>query len=300
MAYLPQMSVEARKPAETWQEVYDAWFPTHQATQATLDCYKAAERWFSPVHRMKMQDITVDHLQEALDACPKGRRTQENMRTLAGLLYKYAIPRGLAEMNMASYLTIHVKGSGGKEPLPDAALDALKAHLDDVPGADYVLCHCFLGFRPGELLALKVEDYNKQERAFRGGAKTDAGRNRTVTVPPVIQPIVDRLVRDKIAGPVFCRWDGQKMSVEYYRDFFYKVLDACGIDNPTVEDSNGVTRRKYTPHSCRHTFAMLTARASSNDSVAMMLLGHSDPKMLGVYRNGTDYGALREITDKMG
>lgn len=299
LEYLPKISMEARKPVETWAEVYDAWLPTHQATQATLDCYKAAERWFTSVHRMKMADITVDHLQDALDNCPKGRRTQENMRSLAGLLYKYAIPRGIASLNMAQYLTIHAKNDGGKEPLPDSALDALKAHLHDVPGADYVLCHCYLGFRPSELLELRAENYNREERAFRGGAKTRAGKNRTVTVPPVIQPIVDRLLKDKIAGPVFCRADGSKMSIYVYRELFYKVLDACGIENPTETDSNGQERKRYTPHSCRHTFAMLTARASGKDDISKKLTGHSDVRMLDRYRNGVDYKGLREVTDNI-
>mgnify|MGYP002518212870 CR=1 FL=1 len=51
-----------------------------------------------------MQDIDVDMLQECLDDCPNGKRTKENMKALAGLLYKYAIPRHQSEMNLAEYL----------------------------------------------------------------------------------------------------------------------------------------------------------------------------------------------------
>lgn len=51
------------------------WLPTHQATKSTLDCYKAAYKYFSAVWYTKLDDISIDDLQECLDDCPKGKRT---------------------------------------------------------------------------------------------------------------------------------------------------------------------------------------------------------------------------------
>lgn len=93
---------------------------------------------------------------------------------------------------------------GNKESLPDDAVRKIEKNVGKVPGADYVLCQCYLGFRPSEFLALDVQNYTRKERAFVGGAKTDAGRDRVVTISPKIQGIIDRLTKDKIAGPVFC------------------------------------------------------------------------------------------------
>lgn len=68
------------------------------------------------------------------------------------------------------------------------------------------------------------------------------------------------------------------MTTEDYREKFYKALDACGIANPITE-VNGVKRRKYTPHSCRHSCAsMLIAMGWSLKDVQEWL-GHSDVKM---------------------
>lgn len=63
-----------------------------------------------------------------------------------------------------------------------------------IPYGEYIVAQCYLGFRPSELLALDIEDYDPRLRSFVGGAKTEAGRNRIVTISPKIQPIIDRLV----------------------------------------------------------------------------------------------------------
>ena len=175
------------------------------------------------------------------------------------------------------------------------AVKRLEAKVGEVNGADYVLCQCYLGFRPGELIALDAINYNRKERAFVGGSKTDAGRDRVVTVSPKIQPIVDRLMRDKVAGPVFCASDGSAMTIKAYRALFYQVLEACGIENPT-EERDGIKRRKYTPHSCRHTFATLMKRVPGADKDKLELMGHTSTTMLRHYQD-VNFDDLRRITD---
>lgn len=293
--YLPQIGAERRTRPLTFRQVYDTWLPTHKATKSTLDCYKAAMKYFSPVWYSKFADITVDDLQECMEECPKGKRTRENMRSLCGLLYKYAIPRKLADLNMGQYLIVGKGENGTKDALPDEAVQAIEKHIVDVPGADYVLCQCYLGFRPSEFLALDAINYDRKERAFIGGAKTEAGKDRIVTVSPKIQPIVDRLTRDKLSGPVFCSSSGEQMDIKAYRALFYRVLEQCGIENP-IDEYNGVKRRKYTPHSCRHTFATMMKRVQGADRDKLELMGHTSAEMLRHYQD-VSYEDLRKITD---
>ena len=297
---LATIGTEKQETAETFAQVFAAWAETYRGGDSAVAGYRAAYKHFAPVYRKKLREITVDDLQDCLNACPRGRRTQENMRTLCGMLYKYAIPRHIAGLDMSKYLTIHAHGHGEKLPLPDSALVKLKASAGIVPGADIVLCHCYLGFRPSELLALTADSYIPEEKAFRGGAKTEAGRNRVVTVPPVIQGHVDQLLYGKTGkAPVFCRADGKKLSEEAYRSLFYRTLEACGIENPEYTDGNGARRKTYTPHSCRHTYAMLTAKANGSASAVKRLMGHSSIEMTEHYRNGEDFAELRKVTDSL-
>ena len=297
LEYLPQLGIPARKKAPTWAALYDAWKPTHRAGKSTMDCYAAAEKWFRPIWPLRFDEVDIDDLQECLDDCPKGKRTRENMKALAGLLYKYAIPRHLADLNLGQYLIVGAGDTSEKQALPEDALEAIRSAVGRVQGADYILAQCYLGFRPSELLALDAASYDRKERAFVGGAKTDAGRDRVVTVSPKIQPIIDRLTADKIGGPVFCGPGGRTMTIEQYRAMFYSALDACGVDNP-LEGPEGAKRHRYTPHSCRHTFATLMKRVDGADKDKLELIGHTSNEMLRHYQD-VSLKDLRKITDAL-
>lgn len=297
--YLPTLKqAPAPKPkSATFAELYAKWLPTHRAGKSTIDCYKAAYRYFSPVHNANICEIDIDDLQECLDDCPKGRRTRENMKALCGLVYKYAIPRHFVTLDLSKYLIVSGE-SGSKNALPPDALPKLWAHVESVFGTKYVICQCYLGFRPAEFVALKKENYLTAEKAFIGGAKTEAGTNRTVTVSPKIQSIVDELVgkADK-QGNIILDSEGKALTADRYRDLFYSVLSQCGIDNPTTI-KDGKNCYTYTPHSCRHTFATLLKRVEGADKDKLELIGHTSDEMLRYYQD-VDFDDLRKITNQI-
>lgn len=298
VTYLPTLKLAPReKPKQaTFKQIYEAWQPTHRAGKSTMDCYRAAYKYFEPVYRLYISDIDIDDLQDCLDECGKGRRTKENMKALCGLLYKFAIPRHYVTLNMGQYLIVS-GDSGTKNALPDDAIPKLEKHADGVFGASIVLCQCYLGFRPAEFVALDAANYNRAERAFIGGAKTEAGTGRTVTVSPKIQPYIDAAVKDKIGGAVFVDEDGKPFTPARYRELFYSVLEKCGIDNPIVE-RDGKKFYTYTPHSCRHTFATLMKRVDGADKDKLALIGHTSDEMLRYYQD-VNYADLRKITDAL-
>lgn len=295
--YLPnlnQQTKQEKRKTMTFKQLYDKWEPTHKKSKSTMDCYKAAMKHFAPVWNEPVIDITVDDLQECMDEVT-GKRTQENMKAVCGLLYKFAIPRNLAVLNMGQYLVVGGESGIGKEGLPLDALETINKNINKVPYADYIVAACYLGFRPSELLELDVASYDRTKKTLTGGAKTEAGKNRVVTISPKIQPIIDKLTENKIAGTIFCGEDGKQMDIENYREKFYKALDACGIDNPITE-VNGVKRRKYTPHSCRHTFSTLMKNVQAPDKDKLALIGHTSTEMLRHYQD-VDIEGLRRITN---
>lgn len=298
LEYIPTLKLQPeRKPkSKTFAQLYEAWLPTHRAGKDTINCYKAAYKYFEPVHHLNIDDIDIDDLQECVDECPKGRRTKENMKALCGLMYKYAIPRHLASLELGHYLIVSGE-SGSKAALPDDALEKMRAHTGDVFGASYVLCQCYLGYRPSEFVALNASMYNSVENAFVHGAKTAAGINRTVTVSPKIQPYINTLLTNRSSGAIFTDPDGKAYTTSRYRELFYAVLDACGIDNPIIE-RDGKNFYTYTPHSCRHTFATLMKRVNGADKDKLELIGHTSTEMLRHYQD-VNFSDLRKITDAL-
>lgn len=167
---------EDKKRRTTWKQLYDLWLPTHRAGRDTIGNYKAAIKYFAPLYHERCGDIDVDDLQDCIDDCPRGKSTRRNMRTTAGLIYKYGIPRGYFpdKLNLAEYLTVTGEEGAGGVGLPPEYMAKLWDSSGKVPGVDYVLAQCYLGFRPSEFLALDVSDYDRTRRCFVGGAKTSA------------------------------------------------------------------------------------------------------------------------------
>lgn len=283
---------QGREKNITWQQLYDLWLPTHRAGPSTMACYKSAEKYFSLVAFRKMKDIDIDDLQECMDDCPKGKRTRQLMKTLSGLLYKYAVPRDYAKRNLSEYLTVSGESSASRSSFSSDQIELIRRAVDVIPYADYIYCMCYLGFRPSEFLALDVKDYDRKNKTLTGGAKTEAGKNRIVTISPKIQPIIDRLVKNRIAGALFCGENGDPILYDHFRDdIFYPTLDKIGIENPI---ENG--RHKFSPHTCRHTFATLMKNIDAADKDKLELIGHTSTEMLRYYQD-VNIQDLRKITD---
>jgi len=296
VASIPALKTQnkAEKTNVTFQQLYDRWLPTHRAGKDTINCYKAAYRYFKPLYPMQIADIEIDDLQECIDDCPHGKRTKQNMKALAGLMYKYAIPRQLAHLNLAEYLKVDGDSAAHRSSFNDIQLAQIKKACGVVPHADLIYILIYLGFRPSEFVNLTVADYDKERGIIVGGAKTEAGKGRVVPVSSKIKPLLDAILPEKgYIIPLDERVDRRKV---FTNEMFYPALEQIGIDNPMVEIAGGKMRHMYTPHSCRHTFATLMKRVDGSDKDKQELIGHASSEMLRYYQD-VELNDLRAIIE---
>lgn len=299
--YLPQLQPKNEKKSPhkipydiTVKGMYELWLPTHKArgkSKSTIGCYTAAIKHFEDIWDYPFADAGIDDWQECIDDCSRGRRTKENMKALVGLLYKYAIPRGSApdKINMGEYL--YVTGEvGRRHPLTDLEVETVRQSIGAVPYADYIYCMIYLGYRPQEMLTREIDKhYDRDEHCIIGGIKTEAGKNRVITISPKIQGYIDNIIGDRKTGYIFCGPDGGSLSVAKYRELFYIAIETMGIIS--------TPERKLTPYSCRHTFASLMDRVKGvGDNAKLELIGHTTTDMLRHYQHA-DLEDLRKITD---
>ena len=288
-----------KKKAVTFRELYEAMIESHRAGKSTIDCYRAAYKYLCTIADEPISEIDVDDLQECIDECPHGKRTKENMRAVIGLTYKYGIPRHAIpdNLNLAPFLKVDGDPSAHRDAFTDVQIQKIKNACGVIPQAEIILIMIYTGFRPSEFLALKKSDVFLDQGYIIGGAKTDAGKQRIVTISPTISSAVSFLAQGE---GIFISRDGKGASAWKLRDFseqiFYPTLEAIGIDNPMVEIAGGKLRHKYTPHTCRHTFATLLKRVSGSDKDKQELIGHASAEMLRYYQD-VDLTDLRRITD---
>lgn len=302
LEYLPNLGRGAKKidTSITFKGIYDLWLPEFQKrgrSKSTEDNYKAAMKHYKDIWFIKFSDIGIDDLQECIDDCPKGKRTRQVMKVLGGLLYGYAIPRGYVDnVNKAQYIFVSGAEGTAREEFKEHEIEKVRQSIGKVPYADYIYCNIYLGFRPHEFITLDVSQYNAEGKYFVAGEKTEAGKDRIVTVSPKIQAIIDQQVKGKTSGSVFPNENGEVFGLRAYReDVFYVALEAMGLPTPRTAMEGG---RKLTPHCCRHTFATLMKNVQAADIDKLSLIGHTSVEMLQHYQH-TNLEDLRKITDQI-
>ena len=280
---LPQQDVNVK-----FKDLYKKWLDGHteKVTHSTINCYKSAYKYFSNLYYVEIVKIRTEHLQKCVDECPHGKRTKENMKALGTSLWRYAMQLDLVDRNYAEYIYIHKEEKAEKIAFSKAQLDTMWANVDKMPNLKYILVLCYTGMRLSEMLGAMTENYDPEGGYFITGVKTDAGKDRTITISPKIIPFFADFGQGK---HLFTELSAKK----FRNDLFYPALQALDLD---VLDEKG--DHVYTPHCCRHTFATLMKNVDAPATDKQKLIGHAKFEMTAHYTH-TDLESLKKITDNM-
>ena len=279
IAYCPMLlKVESAKPRCTLEQLYDMWEPwySQRVGDSTMVCYKSAYLHFASLKGYYIDKITAGTLQDCMDQCDAGKRTHQNMKCVARLLWAYAIDRGLVDKDVTEHLYIGKAESKQRDPITDEELKIIHNAISTEQFAEYVYALCYLGFRPGEFLKLKKTDLHSDGgiRYLVGGSKTKAGKDRIVPIPSAIDDIIDRRMDVKetdLLFPQYCydrkgKFAGYKqMSDAYFREFIFKpLMSRLGIAEGKV------------PYCARHTYSDKLKNAGGDSKVKAAIMGHTD------------------------
>ena len=278
LAYCPTLL--AAKPATarpTLMQVYQAWEPWYspRVGNSTMTCYRSAFQHFARLNSIYIGLITAGDLQDCMDECGNGKRTHQNMKCVARLLWAYAIDRQYIDRDVTEHLYIGKGETTQREPITEDELQRIRAAVGEIPGADYVVAMCYLGFRPGEFLRLRKTDLHSEGGTLYlvGGSKTEAGRDRIVPVPDAIRGIIaDRM---SVAGTdllfpravtnrrgQFCGYD--LMPHDWFnKKVFQPLMAALGIEGKV-------------PYCTRHTYSDKLKKATGSEKAKAAVIGHTD------------------------
>ena len=228
---IPTYEPEPPKRKRTLDDLYREWEPSHsqRVSENTLRTYIAAYKHFQPLYKRDLEKITAKDLQDCLDKVTPGSPTRANMAIVARLLWAYAISATYVVHDITRTLYVGERNSKQREPITEDELERIRQAIETVPYAEYIYVLCYLGFRPGEMLALKKTDLHEEAGIMYliGGSKTAAGKNRRVPVPNKIRDIIINL-RDTCptdwlfpmakhgTNGKLMKW--QKMSDQYLRE----------------------------------------------------------------------------------
>lgn len=294
LEYLPQLrqTVPTVNLNIKFKDHYETWLAIHErkVTNDTVNCYKAAYKYFSPLYYVEVSKIRTEHLQKCIDECPKGTRTKKNMKSLTTALWRYAIQNDIVDRNYAEFVYIPPEEKSEKTAFTTEQIECMWQNVHKVSELKYVLVLIYTGMRIGEMISALTEKYCEKEQYFITGSKTKAGKDRVITISPRIFPFF----KDFGKGEFLFFDNDKKMTEKYFRNnIYYSALEKIGLD---VISEDGT--HLYNPHCCRHTFATMMKNIDAPATDKQKLIGHSKFEMTAYYTH-TDIDSLKQITDKL-
>jgi integrase len=299
--YLPTLRTEGIVTNRdiTLQELYKDWSAIHyeRVGESTAKGYMSAFNHFKPIWGFPFREITIKQLQACVDDGSKGRRTKEMMKALMGCLYKHADKLRVTDRDESVHIDVGTDKKGTHPAFTMKQVERIRqAAADGDIRAVYTYCMIYLGFRPGEMLALKRDAYHNEEGVeyFIGGGKTEAGTDRIVPISVKIKPFVYELIL-KADPYIFSSRKGNKLDDKNFRDrYFYPLLADLGIQEVPTADRPAT----LVPYSCRHTFANLLKNAEGAGKDKAALIGHTDYSFTESRYQSAELENLLKIVDK--
>ena len=260
----------------TMEELYKIWSEKYYATilPQTTGQFKAAWNQCGSIYPMKVRDVRIRHLRECIEQIPKN-----TIKRLAKItfnkMFDYAVEYELTDKNYSRLFGL------GKEIDKDMAANR-KQHLsftDDEMQTLWenitdrivamIVVQCYTGFRPSELLSIRLENINLEERTIVGGCKTEAGKNRIVPIHSAILDLVEQKYNEAIErksewlfGMYYKTKGPEQMLYMTYFNYFKRTIANLGL-NP-----------EHRPHDPRKQFATMAKKYNVDEYAIKLIMGH--------------------------
>ena len=251
----------------TFEEVYDRWSTEHFQKIKNSNGYVASYNLCEPLYKMRMVDIKLDHLQKIVDESGKNKPTLKTLKNLFSLMYDYCVKHEILtqdKRDMVRYVDISNAGNPNalnREPFKKTEVKTVWKWKDTSEYIRVVLMLIYSGCRIGELLDLKKENVNLEEKCFKiVQAKTESGV-RTVPIADKVFPFFQEWMTKNNCEYLISTPDARHFTYRNYYDSYWKPF----MNQMSME---------HRPHDTRHTCVSMLKVAGVDDTVIRKIVGH--------------------------
>lgn len=258
----------------TFEELWEEWFRskrTQKLSYNTIKSYRFTHNLISKEIRNKQfSKIKYNDLQRLIDYLAskgKGYQTLRKLKNTLSQLYKYAIKCDIVSKNYAEILDI------GKLPKKEQTLIFTDNQIEQLwtmhnensdITIDVMLMLIYNGCRISELLELKIENMNIEEKYFDVvNSKTNAGIRR-VPINEKVLHIYKQLINNRTEGYFLINpYSSKEFKYSNFRHTYW---------DPLIEYLGW--NKDLTPHNCRKTCISLLTRAGVRSLYIKLIIGH--------------------------
>lgn len=253
----------------TFEQVYDKWSEIHfqKVSDSNVKGYQASYRLCTSLYKMKLNDITIDHLQKVVDQSGKNTPTLKKLKILFGLMWDYAVLHDIVtkdKRDKIRYVDISKAGNPNaldRKPFTKTQVNTVWKWKDSSPYIRVILMLIYSGVRISELLNLKKSEVNLEEKWFDIlEAKTEAGI-RKVPINDKVFPFFKEWYEMNDCEYLISTPEGKHFEYRNYYDSYWKpFMDQMGM--------------KHTPHETRHTCISLLTAQGVDERIIKKIVGH--------------------------
>lgn len=221
--------------------------------------YRTARKKLEDIAYVDIRALTIDDLQDQIDAKAPTYYPAKDMKTLLSHLYTRACAEQVVLSNLADFIVLP---SLNEKPTQPFSCDEVITLWNGWNIGDTVCGLCLLmiytGMMPGELCQLTTDMISWDDQTIIGcGIKTKLRQAAPIILPDIILPVLKKL----------CTCGVDKKVLPYPRDVFYDKFK----EMIQRYDLNSELR----PYSCRHTMATTLALADTPLFTIKDIMRHS-------------------------
>ena len=264
---------------EKWSEEY---FKRVKTPAPTLTAWAYCQE----LHMMRVADVRARHIKHCLEegtAIIKGVEKRPTasvkniIKTMMNQIFDYAVEYELVDRNYARTFKLSKEvfqelGTTKTEhkSYTDEEITILWKHAGEKYFADLVLVQCYSGWRPTEILSLKLTDIDLESGLMHGGIKTEAGKNRIVPIHSKIREIVkDKYNKAKKVKSPYLFYqlkignEVSKLTYDKYRNGLNDLIGELRLDPD------------HRPHDGRKHFVTQAKKANVDEYAIKYVVGHA-------------------------
>lgn len=278
----------------TLNQLYERWSAEYFATiePSGTRSVSAAWKYCHVLYSMPVKDVRARHIkgimEDAYIVREKGKdagqkvmaspETKKRIKSIFNMLLDYAVEYEIIDRNYSRTFDISddIIREAKERETPHIIFNreemaALWDALWKVDYVDWILIHCYSGWRPQELSRILLSDIDLDAGTIKGGMKTEAGRGRIVPIHPRIRDLIIRnMERAESYGsdhlfndPFNCR-SGNHIHLTYdkYRHRFDRTMELLGFPEG------------HRAHDPRKTFVTMAKRAEMDEYAIKLIIGH--------------------------
>jgi len=216
---------------------------------------------------MEIHTIRSYHISEFLGEVEVSENMKYKIRSLLNQLFDYAIQYDYTDKNYARLVTMPKGGEAAARAnlnhhisYTDDELNTLWQNIND-PYVAMIVIQCYTGWRPAELLDLRIENISLTDWTMMGGMKTDAGKDRLV---PIHEKIRDLVVSAYDSNRTYLfEVKGKKIPYTTFLDKYNTMLKRLGLPD------------EHRPHDGRKTFITLAKKYNLDEYAIKRIVGHA-------------------------